>query len=90
MCAGDILRLAAHDADIACGVDFVANTFWDKWVTAYGGNKDGSDTLRRGVMRRAGWCNTAAKRYTERVRVRVRGVRGAGGGLLVLNGRRGK
>eukprot|EP00658_Telonema_sp_P-2_P076858 TRINITY_DN6822_c0_g1_i11.p1 TRINITY_DN6822_c0_g1~~TRINITY_DN6822_c0_g1_i11.p1 ORF type:complete len:465 (+),score=41.83 TRINITY_DN6822_c0_g1_i11:158-1552(+) len=35
-CGGDILRLLAHDADIACGLDFGADNddFYDKWVHA--------------------------------------------------------
>jgi hypothetical protein len=32
LCGGDILRLLAHDVDMACGLDFKKNRFYDIWV----------------------------------------------------------
>ena len=36
VCGGDLLRLLAHDADMACGYDFVDEYFWDNWVLEHG------------------------------------------------------
>lgn len=32
ICGGDILRLLAHDADMACGIDYEKNKVYDEWV----------------------------------------------------------
>ena len=36
LCGGDLLRLLAHDADMACGYDFATPGFYDNWVLEYG------------------------------------------------------
>ena len=35
-CVGDVRRLLAHSANIACGYDFNGASFWDNWVMDYG------------------------------------------------------